>query len=148
MRYTINTAHWRVPSEARAFEGWLEGRPSPVQRAAILAEVARQRETWVPSDEAWIQLRDLEQFIDRRVRIQFWDPIMLMLEDEGPYPVLADCRGIALLRQEKFLQAYLILDRIEEVTNSLGYPPASFLDSNKEPPFTLAPISELLEIAA
>ena len=40
MKYTINAAHWRVPSEARAFDGWLEGRPTPAQRTAIL-ELAR-----------------------------------------------------------------------------------------------------------
>jgi hypothetical protein len=72
---------------------------------------------------------------------------MFMLEDEGPYPVVADCRGIALLRHEKFLQPYLILDRIEELANSSGYSPATFLDSKKELGFTLAPIAELLELA-
>lgn len=103
MRYRLETAHWRIPSKARAFDGWLEGAPTPDQRAAVLAEVARKRVSWAPSKEAWSQLRDLEQFIDRRVRLQFWDNIMHLLEDEGPYPMLSDCRGIVLLRQEKFL---------------------------------------------
>jgi len=83
MRYTIETAHWRVPSEEHAFDGWLEGSPTPDERATILAEVRRKRETWAPSKEAWGQLRDLEHFIGRRVRLKFWDKIMHLLEDEG-----------------------------------------------------------------
>jgi hypothetical protein len=147
-KYTIQTAHWRVPSQARAFDGWLEGSPTAEQRAARLAEVRHERETWAPSGEAWAQLRDLECFVSQRVRIQFWDPIMLLLEDEGPYPLLANCRGIALLRHEGFLQPYFILDHTEELPNSSGYSPASFLDTKKEPGLTLAPVAELLEITS
>jgi hypothetical protein len=55
----FEAAHWRVPSEARAFDGWLEGSPTAEQRAAVLAEVARAREAWTPSEKAWRQLRDL-----------------------------------------------------------------------------------------
>lgn len=148
MRYTIETAHWRVPSKARAFDGWLEGSPTPDQRTAILAAVARERENWTPNSEAWSQLRDLERFIGQRVRIQFWDKIMFLLEEEGPYPVLAHCEGIALLRPDRFLQAYLILDGIEELPSSLGHSTARFLERANEFGFTLAPIAELAEIAA
>jgi hypothetical protein len=148
MRYRIATAHWRVPSEEHAFDGWLEGSPTPDERATILAEVRRKRGTWAPSKEAWGQLRDLEHFIGRRVRLKFWDKIMHLLEDEGPYPMLSDCRGIVLLRQEGFLQAYLILGRIEELPNSSGYSPAKFLESKNMPGLTLAPIAELLEISS
>ncbi len=148
MKYTIKTAHWRVPSEARAFEGWLEGSPTLDERTAELAKVARRRENWTPNSEAWSQLRDLERFIGQRVCIQFWDPIMFLLEDEGPYPVLADCQGIALLRRERFLQAYLILDRIEDRPNVSGYSPAKFLERENKLGFTLAPIAELAEIGA
>ena len=115
MKYVVETAYWRVPNEARAFENWLVGRPTPDERAAVLAEVRRERENWMPSTEAWNELQDLEPFVGQRVRIRVLDPILHMLEDEGPWPILADCRGIALLRHEGFLQAYLILDRIEEV---------------------------------
>jgi hypothetical protein len=114
--------------------------PTPDQRAAVLAEVARKRVSWAPSKEAWSQLRDLVQFIDRRVRLQFWDNIMYLLENEGPYPMLSDCRGIVLLRQAR-------LDRIEELPNSSGYSPAKFLHSEKMSGLTLGPIAELLEIA-
>ena len=148
MKYTIETAHWRIPSEARAFDGWLEGSPTPDQRTARLAEVARRRENWTPNSGAWSQLRDLERFIGQRVRIQFWDPIMFMLDDEGPYPMLADCRGIVLIRDEGFPQAYLILDHVEECPNTSGYSPAGFLNRESELRLTLAPIAEVLEIDA
>ena len=147
-KYTVQTPYWRVPSEARAFDGWLEGSPTAEQRAARLTEVRRERERWTPSKEAWAQLRDFEFFIGQRIRIQFWDPIMLLLEDEGPYLLIANCRGIALLRHEGFLQPYLILDHAQELPNSSGYSPARFLDTKKEPGLTLAPVAELLEITS
>jgi hypothetical protein len=142
----LETAQWRVPSVERAFDGWLEGAPTPDQRAARLAEVARERRDWVPSEEAWSQLRNLQSFIGRRVRVQFWDKIMFLLDDEGPHPILADCRGIVLLRDEGFLQPYMILNRIEELPNSLGYSPTNFLDREKISDLTLGPVAELYEI--
>ena len=145
MKYTIQTAHWRVPSEDRALDGWLEGSPTPEQHAALIAEVARERENWKPNAQAWGQLRDLEDFIGQRVRIQFWDPIMLLLDDEGPNPMVADCRGIAILRDENFLQAYLILDSIEEGPNLSGYS-SRYLKRQSDAGLTLAPIAEVAEI--
>jgi hypothetical protein len=136
VKYTIETAHWRVPSEDRALDGWLEGRPTPDQRSPILAAVARERENWAPSIEAWGQLRELERFVGQRVRIQ----------EEGPYPMLADCHGIALIRREGYLQAYLMLDRIEECPNVSGSSPAKFLERADKPGCTLAPIAEMAEI--
>ena len=65
-----------------------------------------------------------------------------------PCPVLADCDGIALLRDERFLQAFLIRDRIEERPNSLGYSPTRFLERKTKLGLTLAPIAELSEIGA
>lgn len=146
MKYTIKTAHWRVPSEARAFDGWLEGRPTADQRTAILTAVARERENWAPNSEAWGQLQELERFVGKRVCIQFWDPNVLLLDDEGPYPMLADCQAIALIRREGFLQAYLMLDRIEECPDVSGYSPAKFLERQDKLGCSLAPIAEVAEI--
>jgi hypothetical protein len=146
VKYTIKPAHWRVPSEDRAFDGWLEGRPTPDQRTAILAAVARARENWAPNSEAWGQLRELERFVGQRVCIQFWDPIVLLLDDEGPYPMLADVQGIALIRREGFLQAYLMLDRIEECPDASGYSPTKFLNREDKLGCSLAPIAEVAEI--
>lgn len=142
----LEFAHWRVPSEARAFDGWLEGSPTAEQHAAVLAGVGCARKAWTPSEAAWKQLRDLGSFIDCRVRIQFWDPIMYLLEDEGPCAILADCRGIILGYHEGFLQAYLMLDHVQELPESFGYSPTKFLDTEKVAGLVLAPIAELFEI--
>jgi hypothetical protein len=146
MKFEI--AHWRLPSQARAFDGWIEGSPTPEQRATILAEVARERETWTPGQEAWNQLCDLGRFIGQRVRLQFWDRIMLLLEEEGPYPMLADCRGIIVLQHEGYLQAYLVVDHTEQLPNASGYSPAKFLSTEMISGLSLAPIAELLEICS
>ena len=146
VKYTIETAHWRVPSEDRAFDDWLEGRPTPDQRTAILTAVARERKNWAPNSEAWGQLRQLQCFVGQRVCVRFWDPIMVLLEEEAPYPILADCHGIALIRRKKFLQAFLILDRIEECPNGSGYSPGKFLERDDKLGCILAPIAEMAEI--
>ena len=63
MKYLIQWARWRVPSEDRAFEGKLEGRITPAERVERYAEVARLRKNWKPCPEAWSQIQDLEPFI-------------------------------------------------------------------------------------
>jgi hypothetical protein len=71
---------------------------------------------------------------------------MFLLEEEGPYPIFADCQGIAILRREGFLQAYLILNRIELCPNVSGYSPAKFLEQESKLGCTLAPIAEVANI--
>jgi len=71
---------------------------------------------------------------------------MFLIVEDGPYLILADCQGIALLRREEFLQAYLILDRIEEYPTVEGYSPAKILESENKLNCTLAPIAEMYEI--
>jgi hypothetical protein len=146
MKFTVGAAHWRVPSETRAFDGQLEGTPTQRERARRLAEVRRERKIWKPKPEAWDQLQALGEFSGRRVQVEFWDPIMYVLEDEGPCPLVADCRGIAVVRDDEFLQAYLILDGVVELPNNSGYSPVGFLRQRNEIGFPLAPISELFQI--
>ena len=71
---------------------------------------------------------------------------MLLLPDEGPYPVLANFEGIAVLRPERFLQAYLILDRVQVHPTTRGYSPEKFFERQDKLGCWLAPIAELLEI--
>ena len=59
--------------------------------------------------------------------------------EEGPAVGLGP-----VIRREGFLQAYLILDRIEECPNVSGYSPKEFLKNNLG--CTLAPIAEVAEI--
>ena len=82
----VTPNHWRVPSAERAFDGWIEGRPSEEERSQRIEEVLRERADWKPSKEAMQQLEQLKIYIGCRVRIQFWDPIMYLLDDEGPFP--------------------------------------------------------------
>ena len=142
----IHQAHWRVPSEERAFEEWLEGAPTPAQRETRLAEVRAERDAWVPSRAAHEQLHELQAFVGKRVRVQFWDPIMAMLDDEGPFPLVADCRDIATMVEGGFKQAYLLLDNIVEQPDGYGYSPARFLKRYPDTHLARAPISELFEI--
>src|SRR4051812_7324631 len=100
----FQTMPWRIPGPERATEGWVEGRPTVQQLVDVRAAAGRARETWKPSNEAWQQLVVLHEFIGKHVRLQFWNPIMIMLEDEGPYPLTCDCRGIVTLLHDGFPQ--------------------------------------------
>jgi hypothetical protein len=71
---------------------------------------------------------------------------MYLIEDEGPCPILTDCRGVILLNQEGFLQAYLMLDKVQALPDSFGDAPTRILDTKKVPGLVLAPIAELFEI--
>jgi len=58
----------------------------------------------------------VQEFVGRRIRIQFWDPgtMYLLAEDEWPHPVEANCDGIITLMENGFLQAHLLLrDAVE-----------------------------------
>ena len=41
----------------------------------------------------------LKAFVGTRVGIQFWDSIMFMLDDEGPFPLEGDCKDVVLLQE-------------------------------------------------
>jgi hypothetical protein len=137
---------WWVPSEGRAFEGWLEGRPTEAQRTATIARARQQRAAWKPNAQAWDQLVQLQAFVGLRVRIQFWNPVMFMLnEDEWPHPVEADCEGVVTLVEEGFLQPFLLLrDPVEIKTG--GCSGLSYLVERAEITCKLAPVAEIYEI--
>ena len=85
-KLTISTNHWKVPSEENALDGVVEGRPTE-ERVAEAREQARQeRAVWKPNQEALDLVEKLKAFIGFRVRVQFWDSIMFMLDDV-PEPV-------------------------------------------------------------
>lgn len=111
-KITVTTAHWRVPSIERAFEGLIEGRPSEEQKRHIEDEVLRQRAAWKPNAEAMQLVEQLRAYIGFRAHIQFWDPVMFVLEEEGPFPLEADCKDLVLLQDGEFQQAYLVIDGI------------------------------------
>jgi hypothetical protein len=146
MRLTIQTRFWEVPSRERAFHGVIEGRPTEEQRRQVYEKVARERAEWEPTNHAWQQLRQLQDFVGRSVIIQFWHPIMFMLEDEGPFPLKADCRGIALAHEDGFLQPYLMLEDLSEVRTPGGCGSLGYLKRINGVAMECAPVADLYEI--
>lgn len=146
MRLTMEHRFWQVPSRENAFEGMIEGRPTEEQRRQAYEKVDRERAEWKPADEAWQQLRQLQEFVGQSVWIQFWNPIMFMLEDEGPFPLKADCRGFAVVHEDGFLQPYLVLENVSEVLTPDGSSSLGYLKSIPGITGKCAPVAELYEI--
>jgi hypothetical protein len=139
---------WYVPSEGRAFAGWLEGRPTEAQRLATIARVWQQRATWKPNAQAWDQLVQLQTFVGRLVRIQFWDSAMhLLAEDEWAHPIEGHCEGIVTMMDHGHLQAFLVLlDPVAVKTG--GSSGLSYLVERGAINCKLAPVADLFEIEA
>ena len=117
----ITMNQWRVPSIENAFDGILEGLPTPAQMSQILADVAVKRAAWKPTVEGLQQLDQLRGFVGSRVRIQLWDSCMFLLPEEGPNPFKAIFVGIVMLDADGFPQPYLqVKDWIEQQTE-YGY---------------------------
>ena len=135
-----------MPSEGRAFAGWLEGRPTEAQREAVVARARAQRANWKPDAEAWNQLLRLPSFVGRRVRIQFWDDgtMWLLAEDEWPHPIEARCEGIVTLMDDGHLQAFLLLSDVVEIKTG-GCSGLSYL-VERGVNHKLAPAADLYEI--
>lgn len=146
IKITVTTNHWRVPSAERAFDGWIEGKPSEEERRQRIEEALRERADWKPSKEAMKLVEQLKVYVGCRAQIQFWDPIMYMLEEEGPFPLEADCKDVVLLQDGEFLQAYLVIDNIREIPTPDGYSPLRYLSCRDNIVGQLAPLSELYEI--
>ena len=148
-KVTFTRRAWCVPSEGRAFEGWLEGRPTEIRREAALARAREQRAAWKPDAQAWDQLIQLQALIGYRVRIQFWDgnTMYLLNEDEWPHPVEAHCEGVVTLIDEGRLQAFLLLRDPAEVRTG-GSSGLSYLVERGAINCKLAPLGEISEIEA
>ena len=143
----ISTNYWRVPSPEHALEGWLEGNPSQAERQKAIAAAAAARAAWKPSDEAFNLVEQLRGFSGCKVKLQFWDSIMFLLEPEGPFPALADCRGVTLLQDDGFLQAYLIVEGVTEIPTVDGYSPEGYFIKRVDCEYLLAPVADLYSIA-
>ncbi len=137
---------WRIPHPATATEGWLEGKPSKEELAAVYEAARQARKNWKPDKEAWKQLVELHAFVGKHVRLQFWDPCMQLLEDEGPNPLIADCRGIVTLLEDGFLQPFLLVENERDRPTVNGYSAVQCLVERPGVALRLAPIAELLEI--
>lgn len=144
---TISHNWWRVPSVgSRAFSGILEGNPSEEERVAIIAKAEAARATWKPTPEAWGMVEQLREFAGLKIRIQFWDPIMWMCDEEGPYPAEAHCVGVTVLNDGELLQAYLMVSGVKELPNSDGYSPSGYFQQRADCEYLLASLANLYEV--
>ena len=143
----ISTNYWRIPSPEHALDGWIEGNPSQAKRQKAIAAATAARQVWKPSDEAFNLVEQLNGFTGNKVQLQFWDSIMFLLEPEGPYPALADCLGVTLLRDDGFLQAYLMVEGVKEVPTAGGYSPEGYFIKRADCEYLLAPVADLYSIA-
>ena len=144
----FETRHWRVPHPDRATEGTIEGRPTPQQHSAAVERATKARAEWKPSSEAWQQLVDLHALIGQHVRVQFWNPIMIMLEEEGPNPLYAQCVGITTFQVDGFLQPFLLLEDLREFKTPQGGSPMGYTIERTGYASRLAPLAEICEIEA
>ncbi len=71
-------------------------------------------------------VKQLEQFVGLKVRVQLWDQSMWFHELEGPFPFDAKCIGVEVRQVGEFLQAFLRLTDIIEVPNAIGYSPEPY----------------------
>jgi hypothetical protein len=143
---TVSTNYWRVPSADRSFQVWLEGAPTPEERMQVIAKTKAARKAWKPSAEAMALVEKLKNFIGYRVQIEFWDSCMWMFPEEGPYPLECDCKGVILLQDGDFLQAFIEVSDTAEQPNSDGYSPMSYLIKRGGSSFDLAPFSDLYSV--
>ena len=144
---TVTTNHWRVPCEKNAFDGWLEGRPSPEERLRVIEKVKAERAAWKPNREALLLVKQLHAFVGYRVRIQFWDPNMIMFDEEAPFPTEADCLGISIFHEDAFPQAYIEVTNIQEFPTPDGYTSRDYFVQSKNSTSLLAPFSWLYEVS-
>ena len=143
----ISTNFWRVPSVERAFNGFLEGRLLEKRRQQIIAEAKAAREAWTPSDEGMQLVEQLKEFVGFRIRIQFWDSIMWILEEEGPYPIEVNCVGVMFLKEEGFLQAFIEVSDPQEFKNDDGYSPSAYFQKREGSVFDLASVADIYSVS-
>ena len=145
-KVSLGKRDWYIPNESHATRGWLEGRPTKAMIDACVARARRDRAAWKPTERAWKQLIAMQQFVGRRVRIQFWsDSMWLLDEDEWPDRIEAHCEGTVTLKVDGFLQAFLVLrDPINARTRERA--DLAYLAKHRAINCKLAPLAELCEV--
>jgi hypothetical protein len=112
---------WRVPSETNCFDGIIEGAPSKEERDSMVAEALAARAVWTPSEMALALVEKLREAIGHDVLVEPWDPIMMMLPAEGPYPILGRLLDVVIGRnRDGFEEAFLRLENPKEIVYPAG----------------------------
>ena len=118
MKISIRSNPWTLPGPPTH----LEGRPSRSDLEREESEAAAKREAWEPGPQAFALLDQLRKFVGCEVIIQGWDPIMFLLDDEGPYPLRATCVDVITRNDpDGHLRAYLAIKDPSVVPTSAGY---------------------------
>ena len=145
-KITIRTNPWCVPSPEHALDGWLEGGATKKEIRQARAREQKAREAWKPTEEGLKLVEQLRAFIGTRVQIQFWTSIMFMCDEEGPFPLEADCKDVLLLQQGEFLQAFMALDNVRVIPTPEGFTPLGYLITVDGIPGRLAPLADVYEL--
>jgi hypothetical protein len=119
IRIDVSRHHWQIPSPGNVLSGYLEGIPSDEEIRQLEEDALKRRAEWKPSEKALALVEQLKVFIGRRIKIQFWNSMMMYDEDEAPTPLEADCEDVVILnivdrRGDVFPQAYLVIDNIKD----------------------------------
>lgn len=114
MKLTITTNPW-APLAATA--------PLPERSTPESAWGAEESLTaWSPGTDAWALLARLRAFVGRKVVVQLGDPVVVMLDGEGPYPMAALCRDIVThFDRAGRLCAFVVVQDVEVVRSVRGY---------------------------
>ena len=134
---------WRMPSEERAFEGMIAGRPTKTQRADRLRQVRAAREAWKPSADAMALVDRMRTMVGKRICMQIWDPIMELLEDEGPFPIAGICMEVTVREEGGFPQAFISLSETSERITLHGYAALARFSDQSSPGCVAIPVAEI-----
>jgi hypothetical protein len=118
MKIRIESNPWALPGPPI----YIEGSPTPEKAARDQAEADEKMRDWAPDGRAFSLLAELQGLAGRTVLVQGWDPIMFLLEEEGPCPIRAKCMGTKTARNpDGLLQAYLVIKDPASVSSPDGY---------------------------
>lgn len=126
----------------------MEGPVSDDELERMSRETEAKIAAWAPSVEAWAVLNTIEGLIGRRVEIQAWDPMMIWLEDEGPFPFQG-----RLVRVERPADALgrpvptLLVDDLLLLKTEMGYDGTTRYERRPEQPGVVhVPVADLFSI--
>jgi hypothetical protein len=76
---------WKIPKGLGVV--YIAGRPSNEEEIEQRKKQDERREKWHPNEIALLIHAELVNNIHKEIVVQFWDNLMEMLYDEGPFPV-------------------------------------------------------------
>lgn len=100
----------------------MEGPITDEDEERMIAETKARVAAWRPSAEATELLDTLSAQVGNRVEIRAWDPMMIWLDDEGPFPVRGRLVAVhAHLGKDGFPRPTMVLSEVSAVPTKMGY---------------------------